>query len=169
MRGSVDVLLQTVVNLVTWSPVVTRLPASVQEIADVIGRDRALFLIGQLPRFSRSDSRGGEQVILYVPRTLKPDHCLVRIIGWSDASKLVAAFGGELLKPGNCACVYRGFRDANIRRLVAEGVPAAMVAEWFGLTERHVKNLAVEIPQEGRPLVANDNQRISDRRKRTAA
>lgn len=170
MRGSVDVLLENAVHLVTWSPwSPARLPASVQEIADVIGRERALFLIGRLPRFTRHDVRGGEQVILYVPRNLKPDHYLVRIMGWHDAQALVDAFGGELLKPGNCACVYRGFRDHHIRRLVAEGVPAAMVAEWFGLTERHVKNLAAENPQEGPGRGANDNQRISDRRKRNAA
>lgn len=135
----------------------------------MLGRERALFLIGRLPRFVRMDSRQGEQVILYVPRTLKPDHPLVRLIGWADADKLVQAFGGELLKPANCGNVYRGFRDASIRRMVSEGVPAVLVAEWFGLTARHVKNLAMEIPQEGRVGAANDNRRNSTERDAAAA
>lgn len=146
-----------------------RLPACVEEIAEVIGRERALFLIGQLPRFKRTDARGGEQVILYVPRNLKPDHTLVGIIGWVDASRLVNVFGGELLKPGNCSCVYREFRDANIRRLVAEGVPTALVAEWFGMGERYVRGVALQNPQEVPPAAMNDNARSFVQRKTSAA
>ena len=132
-----------------------RLPASVQEIAEVIGRERALYLIGRLPRFKRNDVRGGEQVILYVPRHLKPDHCLVSILGWHDAKRLVDAFGGELLKPGNCCEVYRPFRDEAIRRIRDDGVSIPMIAEWFSMTERRVRQV-LEIPQEAPPL-ANDN------------
>lgn len=132
-----------------------RLPASVQEIAEVIGRDRALFLIGQLPRFKRDDVRGGEQVILYVPRGLKPDHYLVRILGWPDAQRMVDYFGGELLKPGNCCEVYRPFRDQAIRQMRDDGVPIQMIAEWFGMTERRVRQV-LEISQEV-PKHANDN------------
>lgn len=140
-----------------------KLPRSVQEIADVIGRERALFLVGQLPRFKRRDAghpewSGGEQVILYVPRTLKPDHQLVRILGWHDADRLVRAFGGELLKPGTCSTVYRPFRDGAILRMLADGLPPSMVASWFGVSERHVKNLWMENPQEARMAAANDNR-----------
>jgi hypothetical protein len=143
-----------------------KLPRSVQDIADVIGRERALFLIGMLPRFLRSDARGGEQVILYVPRNLKPDHQLVRLLGWQDAAALVRAFGGELLKPGNCRHLYRGFRDQGITSMLQAGLPVALVAEWFGVSERHVKNVAgslSENPQEVCRTAANDNARHSTR------
>jgi hypothetical protein len=139
-----------------------KLPNSVQEIAEVIGRERALFLVGQLPRCYARDPRWpgakSEHVILYVPTVarLKPDHELVRILGWNDAVKLAQAFGGEILKPGNCSGIYRDFRDQNIIRIVREGTPVVMVASWFGVTDRHVRKLMQENPQEER-RAANDN------------
>lgn len=147
-----------------------KLPASVQEIADVIGRERALFLIGQLPRCYVRDSRradvpkGGlsERVILYVPKHLKPDHALVTILGWKDAQQLVQAFGGELLAPGNCRDVYRPHRDAAIHLMQRDGVPIPMIATWFDMTERRVRQV-LEIPQEARPPAANDNRAIQKR------
>lgn len=143
-----------------------KLPTSVQEIADVIGDERALFLIGRLPRCytpgktgSSWDSGkriGAERVIMYVPKRLDMDHQLVRIMGWADAQKLVNAFGGEILCPATCTSVYRPFRDENIVRIIQEGAPVPMVAAWFSVSERHVKNLIREIPQEER-RAANDN------------
>jgi len=129
-----------------------KLPKSVQEIADVIGRDLALFLIGHLPR-AYSPCHPSGQVILYVPKTLKPDHALVQLLGWPAANKLVRAFGGEILQPATCAHLYREFRDKSIRRLLTEGHRPAVLAEWFGVCERHVRNIAREIPQEA----ANEN------------
>jgi hypothetical protein len=146
----------------------SQLPGVVQDIADVIGRERALFLVGMLPRYVRRDQRGGEQVDLYVPRRLTPEHRLVRILGWDDAERLARAFGGELLKPSICTHLYRAQRDLAILRLAGEGVPKGMLAAWFEVSERHVQNLlagrvgkvgraapaanddAMEKPQEGR-------------------
>lgn len=146
-----------------------KLPSTVQEIADVIGRERALFLIGQLPRYHVQDTRKGkagsaglsERVILYVPKTLKPDHHLVRILGWNDAARLVRVFGGCLVHSSNCQEVYRPHRDAGIRLVHAQGVPVAMVADWFGLTERRARQI-LEIPHEGMRQAANDNARTSN-------
>lgn len=126
-----------------------QLPRSVQEIADVIGRDSALFLIGQLPRaYSKCHPSG--QVILYVPKSLRVDHPLVKLLGWKTASRLVQAFGGEILQPAHCADLCRDFRDRSITRLLIEGHRPAILSEWFGVCERHVRNLAREIPQEVR-------------------
>jgi hypothetical protein len=150
-----------------------KLPDSVQEIADVIGDERALFLIGQLPRCyvpGRSGTSGSvtreagksvavERVIMYVPKRLTFDHQLVTILGWQDAQKLVTAFGGEILYPANCTAIYRPFRDEHIVRLVSEGVPTVTVAEWFNVSERQVRNLTRDVrekPQEDR-RAANDN------------
>lgn len=145
-----------------------RLHGVMQEIAEVIGVNAALLLVGQLPRCyppSTKTGRGAtERVILYVPERLRPDHRLVEILGWKDAQRLVDAFGGEILQPGNCADVYRQWRDESIGRLFAQGVDTRTLAEWFGLSERHVKNLAREKPQEEKRAHANDNAAIETRK-----
>lgn len=130
-----------------------RLPASVQEIADVIGTERALYLIGQLPRCY---SKKSCHVIMYVPKSLKPDHQLVQILGWQDATRLVDVFGGEILQPASCADIYRQFRDRSILRLVDEGMKPADVAEMMEVSDRHVRNLVREKAQED-SAPANDN------------
>lgn len=144
---------------------VPKLPPVVQDVADVLGRERALFLIGQLPRCVITDRSKGdagtkaERVILYVPKNLKPDHVLVRILGWQDAMKLVRVFGGELLNPPTMRdAIYRPWRDSAIRNLVDQGTPQDMVAEWFGLTRKRVLQLvAVEITKEDGRVAANDD------------
>lgn len=153
-----------------------RLPASVQEIADVIGRERALYLIGRLPRCYVADKRkreankGGfsERVMLYVPKSLRPDHPLVQILGWPDAQRMVQAFGGEVLAPANCKHLVAGFRDAHIERLSREGLPLKLLADWFGVSERLVSNIAKaavgENPQVGTGPHANDNRAHSTHR-----
>ena len=136
-----------------------QLPASAQEIADVIGRERALYLIGQLPRCyqTRKNSKQTSwHVILYVPKTLKPDHQLVRLLGWHDAMRLVDAFGGEILQPANCAHIYRAFRDQSAIRMAREGMKPAAIAELLGMSDRTVRNLLREKAQEEQPA-ANDN------------
>lgn len=134
-----------------------RLPRSVQEIADVIGTEQALYLVGQMPRF-RNASRGNLQPVMYVPTRsrLNPKHELVRILGWNDAQALVGAFGGEILQPANCAEIYRAFRDRSIVRMHADGMKPAAIAELMDVSDRHVRNLVREKPQVDQPA-ANDN------------
>lgn len=128
------------------------LPASAQEIADVIGRERALFLIGQLPRSPSRKWRAN----LYVPKRVTPDHPLVGMVGWIDANKLVREFGGMILQPSNCSYLAREHRAREVRRMHAEGVRLADIAEAVGLTERQIRNIVAETaPEEIAPL--NDN------------
>lgn len=153
-----------------------RLPDSVMEIAEVIGRERALFLLGQLPRCYVKDSRRAdtakgwrsERVMLYVPKTLKPDHYLVQILGWHDAQRMVQAFGGEVLCPANCRTVYQPHRDQGIRRMHGDGVPITMIAQWFGMTERRVRQV-LEIPQEATTSTNGHNRANSTNKGRAAA
>jgi hypothetical protein len=142
-----------------------RLPKSVQEIADVIGNELALFLVGQLPRCVIRDKRYPNakttHVILYVPTAgrLAPDHQLVRLLGWHQAVRLCQHFGGEILHPANCADVYRQFRDRSIVRMVrTDGMDPALVAEFMDVSRRHVSNLLRENPQQDQ-TAANDNDR----------
>lgn len=150
-----------------------KLPATVQEIADVIGRERALFLIGQLPVCQVQDKRykaaTSRRVILYVPKVLRLDHPLVTILGFKDAERLVHAFGGEILCPPLMRdAVYRPFRDQAIARIHGQGVPIGVLADWFSMTERRVRQVLdgvrEEIPQEGMPQAENDNARTVQQR-----
>lgn len=135
-----------------------RLPDSAQEIADVIGRDQALYLIGQLPTcYAGTNGRKSWRPMLYVPKSIKPDHPLVRIIGWKDAQKLVDEFGGMILYPANCSEIYRAFRDQSIVQLAIQGIDRKEIAEIMGVTDRHVRSvLRRENPQEAK-TAANDN------------
>ncbi|QMP19222.1 hypothetical protein [Pseudomonas phage Persinger] len=125
-------------------------------------------MIGQLPRcyagvdgaksYGRDGktSKRGVRVIMYVPKRLKPDDSLVRILGWHDAKRLVDAFGGEILQPASCAEIYRRFRDQSAIRMAREGMKPDAIAELLGVSDRHVRNLLREIPQED-AKAANDN------------
>lgn len=156
-----------------------RLPDSAQEIADVIGREAALFLIGQLPRVyggslnsCKSGGRAGttskrsSRCVMYVPKRLMPKDVLVRILGWQDASKLAREFSGMLIQPANCADIYRPYRDANIARLLCEGLPIKMIAEWYEVSERTVKNILAEIPPHDLPVVAAETLPVNSKRTR---
>lgn len=133
------------------------LPNSVQEIADVIGREAALYLIGQLPTmYAGKDGHKSTRVILYVPKRLNTDHRLVAILGWKTACELVEGFGGEILQVANCQEVYRRFRDAEVRRLANDnGLSADQLADIMAVSKRHIQNLTRG--DVAMPAVANDN------------
>jgi hypothetical protein len=118
------------------------LPASAQEIADVIGRRRALYLIGQLPACGRRSWR----VVLYVPKSLPADHWLVRLMGWPDAMKLVRAFGGENLQPSNCRFIHRAYRDRTIRGLSNAGWNSPQIAAAVDLSASRVRSVLAAGP-----------------------
>ena len=140
-----------------------QLTQTVQEIADVIGRERALYLIGKLPT-TRVQSRGYDKVLLYVPKSLTFDHVLTKILGWNDASKLVSVFGGELIQVSNCEYIYRAFLHRSIKTLKASGMTTKQIAELLSLSERTVARHCDDKPnKENNP--ANDNtQKITPRR-----
>lgn len=126
------------------------LPMSVREIAEVIGRQEALMLIGKLPRcYAGKDGKKANKVIMYVPKRLQPNHRLVEILGWQAASKLVRVFGGEILYPANCSFLESRLRNKRILEMMADGTPAVIVAQEFGVTVRYVRHLRqMEKPPE---------------------
>lgn len=140
-----------------------QLPQSVQEIAVVIGRDKALLLIGALPRcYTGQPGKKSNQVVMYVPTLarLGLGHQLVRILGWIDAEKLSRHFGGELLKPANCAHIQREYLHKTIIGMMRGGrMKATEVAAIVGVHERTVRNLVRENPPEESERAANDNGR----------
>ncbi len=139
-----------------------RLPKSVQEIADVIGRERALYLIGQLPRcIAGAPGKQSSRVMLYVPTLsrLTLSHDLVRILGYNDAVRLCRHFGGEILQPANCAEIYKNYRDKTIDSMLSSGMTAVHVAAIMCMNVQYVRELArvMKKPQEEMPAAANDN------------
>jgi hypothetical protein len=145
-----------------------KLPRSLREIADVLGTQKTLFLVGQLPKcyagIITNDGRTkkGYRPMLYVPTLarLKPDHFLVGVLGWNDAAKLSREFGGEILQPASCADLAKQWRDSNIRRLhVSCGVEIKCLSEWFSVSERTIKNVLSEIPQQAIAAPAANDDR----------
>jgi hypothetical protein len=116
-----------------------QLPGAVQEVADVIGRERALYLVGQLPPCGKRSWR--RFVSVPHPRRLKPDHQLVRILGWDDAQRLSEVFGGELLELAACSDLPRRWRDLNVRHLARQGASSAVLAHLFALSQRQIRNV----------------------------
>jgi hypothetical protein len=120
------------------------LPGVAQEIAGAIGRERTLFLIGQLPRhFGGVPGKKCWRVLLYVPRVdrLRDDHRLVAILGRADAETLCDHFGGEILQVANCNSVAIAFRNRELLKSAAAGLPRSELAAIFDLTERRVAQL----------------------------
>ncbi len=116
------------------------LPVIVQEIADVIGREAALYLVGH---YLRWDGRGqrGKAASFYVPQKLMADHRLVQLLGWDKAAVLAEGFGGEIIHLSSCRGIVQRWRDNEIRRLAASGVANDNIADWFGITARHVRSI----------------------------
>lgn len=113
------------------------LPPSLAEIAEVIGREKALLLVGSLPQ---SGSRPHRKC-LYVPKRMPVDHWLVRQLGWDDAVKFQSAFSGMILQPSNARFWARGLRDDRILQLYRDGVPVAEIAEELGLSVYRVREI----------------------------
>lgn len=135
------------------------LPASVREIADVIGAEAALRLINQLPTcLAGTDGHKSVRPILYVPKRLPADHRLVQILGWHDALKLVNHFGGEILYPANCREVERSILREFAKKLLGIGYRPEMVAEKLGVTVRTVRNIvkAENPPEDAQGKQVND-------------
>lgn len=127
------------------------LPKSTQQIADVIGRDRALHLVRTWKKtLSGNAGQNFDRVCIYIPAKLPLDHELVRVLGYPDAAKLVAEFRGEILYLSTCEDLFRGWRNQAIRRLARDGLKPPELAEWFDISDRQVRNVLREIPIEAR-------------------
>jgi len=116
------------------------LPESVEEIAEVIGREKALYLIGRLPT---SGSRKWRKCV-YIPKKLPVDHKLVELLGWNDAAKLSYAFAGMILQPSNCRFLHRAHRNREIHRMGAEGIPVTEIADVVELSTYRVREIIAE-------------------------
>lgn len=118
---------------------IAELPESIHEIASVIGRDRALYLVGALAPSGKRKWRR----ILYVPHphNLKMSSKIVRILGYDDAVRLSSAFAGLSLQPANGNSLSRALRDHRICDMARGGVSTADIAALFVLAPRTVRGI----------------------------
>lgn len=114
-----------------------KLPESVQQIADVIGRDDALALVRSVPRWSDASHSAGRPM-LYIPKAFRLDSPIVGIIGAAGFKKLISAFGGETLKPALCPTFER---NEQIAREVTAPAHMREAAKRYGLSVRRVRSI----------------------------
>lgn len=113
------------------------LPQEVRQIAEVVGREKALYIAGRLLDPERKGCAW-----LYIPKKLPDNHPLIELVGPEDAAALVSVFGGELFQIPPCYGVYRRFRDREIRRMMSEGYRQEWIAETFMVCVRTVRNVS---------------------------
>jgi len=113
-----------------------RLPKSVQQIADVIGSDKALRLVRQLPPCGKRARRRN----LYIPKPERLDvnHRLVTLLGWDDALALCHALGGQAVQPALCRYMERAMTNRRILDLRDLGWTVAEIADELKMSEKWV-------------------------------
>lgn len=121
------------------------LPKNMQAIAEVIGREKALFLLGQLPRTKqvKRDTRTRYRIYLYIPKTLNPKSRLVEILGWNDAFKLTQVFTGETLCLESCKQMATNFLHKSIRQQFNSGIDIDTLAILFGMNTRSILKILI--------------------------
>ena len=119
------------------------LNGDLRSIAEVIGRQNALYLVSQCPRYKTEKRAGQGQLFLYVPtlKRLEMNHFLVKTLGYLDAEKLSKEFGGELLVLAQCKQIILKTRDNGIRQMMKYGFGVQELANIFNVTERIVSRI----------------------------
>ena len=114
-----------------------RLPKSVQQIADVIGSDKALRLVRRLPPCGKRARRRN----LYIPQPERLDvnHRLVGLLGWDDAMALCRALGGQTVQPALCRYMERAINNRRILALRDLGQTVPEIAAALELSEKWVE------------------------------
>jgi hypothetical protein len=109
-----------------------------REISWVIGRERALYLAGQVLKWDRGGHRG-KTAYLYIPKRLTPDHRLVEILGWDQAAALVYEFAGLILPISSCRGVVQRWRDSEVRQFADAGLTTQDITRIVGVSDRYVR------------------------------
>lgn len=126
-----DIILDTYIDL----------KGDLRSVAEVIGRQKALYLVSQCPKYKSEKRTGVGQLFLYVPQAtrLKMDHNLVTILGYEDAHRLCLVFGGELLVLSQCKHILIKNRNVGIKSMFEQGFRIDEIAKYFNLSTRTVQ------------------------------
>ncbi|MGB9191630.1 MULTISPECIES: hypothetical protein [unclassified Acinetobacter] len=121
------------------------LPQNVRAIADCIGKDKALALVGQLKRTpqTKADGRTRLRCWLYIPKVPNPKSPLVQIIGWADACKLTQVFNGETISIESCRQMATDFLHRSVREQFNEGIDIETLAVLFGMNPRSILKILI--------------------------
>lgn len=107
------------------------LPGILREIYD---------LMGLVPTLKLVNRYGGVRII-YVPKKLTPEHELVTTLGWDDANKFAAHFGGEdhleIPKAQSLMVVLRNMRIKEEQKNLSQ----PKLAQRYNLTERQIRKI----------------------------
>lgn len=116
------------------------LTGDIRSIAEIIGKQQALFLVSQYPRYKSKKRNGEGQLLLYVPKEsrLGFEHKLIEILGYTDAVKLCREFGGELLSLSFCKHIILKRRNDGIIDMLKQGYSSEQLADFFNLSTRAV-------------------------------
>jgi hypothetical protein len=116
------------------------------EVVESIGADAAFILVSSM----RLSTTRSWRVCFYVPKRLRVDHSLVRILGWRDATRLSRAFGGEILQTSNLRNHERAWRSVSIFALhLRSNASVHRIAEELGVDRTTVAKTLAGKPPEG--------------------
>lgn len=119
------------------------LPEGVRTLAEVIGRDKALFLTGHRLRWDYEPGRRqGMASYVYIPKNL--DGCgrrLVELLGAEDAARLVRELGGMIIYLSACKAVTQRWKAREAARMAREGMQQVDIGSILGVSDRTVRTL----------------------------
>lgn len=113
------------------------LPASVQELVEVVGVSAALAIV---------EERGG--ITLCVPTVAASDHWLSGLIGLPALTALVERYRGEEIEIARCAAAMRAIQEQQIVAEAGAGASNATLARRYGYTERGIRKLRRRVEGE---------------------
>lgn len=119
------------------------LPEGVRTLADVIGREKALYLAGHFLCWDYEPGRRqGMSGCVYIPKRLGvAGRRLVELVGANDAARLVRELGGMLIYLSACKAVTQRWRAREAARMVREGTQQIEISAVLGVSDRTVRNL----------------------------
>lgn len=112
-------------------------------MADVIGREKALYLAGQSLCWDFAPGRRqGMSGYVYIPKRLGVcGRRLVELVGAEDAARLVSEIGGVIIYLSACKAVTQRWRAREAARMAREGMQQVEIAAVLGVSDRTVRNL----------------------------
>ena len=126
------------------------LPTTVQEIADVVGRENAVRIVeGTRPSGSRKWRRQ-----LYVPAEMKETHRISKMIGWDAAAMLAASHGHCIIDIPSCFALRKGYMASHALGMWNNGASIGEISAEMSVTEKTAQQLIDEAEYWRGKLVA---------------
>ncbi|WP_372090288.1 hypothetical protein P7L79_12745 [Tistrella mobilis] len=113
-------------------------PETLPGILAVVAR---LINVGAAMRLA--ETYGGGQP-LYIPRDVRRDHDLARLLGWRQAQLVCRELGGEAYPVPSMTVLIRSHRARELRR---QGRTYGQIARQLRITQRHAARLASDVPR----------------------